>query len=337
MTRRHRYRRWRPALSAWSKGARSVRPARSGRHRPDRAWQRRASRRRARRERGRRCRRGCGSVSSSKGLPDADIDAVATLAVLLLQRDCEIKPDRTDAGMIAQTEPGGEAQSFAEIRIALAESAAGIDEGHDADRIGDADARLDRAFDQRATADRDAVAHRTEAAIGIATYRSAATGEETPVGRNVPEIRPHDGAETDTCSKNVAGAIIKRILGRQVEACLQHVQGRAERSGVRCHAGTEPNALGRLQPAVGRIEFKRERDADEAVIALARVVFRNAVLVLDPGPDVERVREAMADTGRHVREPCVETVRPVALDARIGEEIIACTPQRRLHEARRDV
>ena len=88
------------------------------------------------------------SARTSERLSNANIDCVCIVAVATIERKGRIDTDRSDRGVVAQSDTGGDAQRLAKVRIALQKRVAGIHERDDPDRVGDLYTRFKRGLDK---------------------------------------------------------------------------------------------------------------------------------------------------------------------------------------------
>ena len=93
------------------------------------------------------------SIRTSERLSDADIDRVCIVAVATIERKRRVDTNRSDRGVITQSDTGGDAQRLAKVRIARQKRTADIHERDDPDRVGDLYTRLKRGLDKAAAAD----------------------------------------------------------------------------------------------------------------------------------------------------------------------------------------
>src|SRR5262249_34267800 len=90
-----------------------------------------------------------GGASASEGLTDRDVEAERRVALARIEREADIDARRTEVGVVAHTEAGTDARrQLGEIRQRIGIGGTRVDEGHDAERLADALAELDAAFDQ---------------------------------------------------------------------------------------------------------------------------------------------------------------------------------------------
>src|SRR5471032_1742445 len=85
----------------------------------------------------------CGA-HASESLPQADVDAEGSIAVALVEGNAEIEARRTEARIVAHADTGTDTRrALTEVRQGGEIGAAGVEEGHDAERLADALAEFD--------------------------------------------------------------------------------------------------------------------------------------------------------------------------------------------------
>src|SRR5665213_1725813 len=84
----------------------------------------------------------------SERLSDTEIEHEGAIPFSGVDRGREVDADRPDGGQVAQAEPCSDARPLRQIWDVGGVSAPDIDERHDLNRLGDLDARLDRALEQ---------------------------------------------------------------------------------------------------------------------------------------------------------------------------------------------
>ncbi len=159
---------------------------------------------------------------------DADVEGIGPLAGAPLQRHRDVETDGSDGGVVAQAEAGGVAHGRGPIGEGSGIGLAHIEEGHDADRVGDLDPRLQRGLEQALAA--GDIAERiagTEAFVVVAADRAAAAGIEAPRGRDVGERAAEDGSEGDTTGEDGAGLLVDGVVGGCLEPVMRNVSGAA--------------------------------------------------------------------------------------------------------------
>src|SRR5690348_16915875 len=130
-----------------------------------------------------------------KRLSDTDIELDHTVARPALERRCEIEADGSNHRVIAETDAAAKQQVGAVREVAVIDVAA-LDEGGDADGVGDAVAQLDAELEAGGAAQRQvAGAERAGALEGVASDRAGAAGIEPLVGRQLVAGGADDRAE----------------------------------------------------------------------------------------------------------------------------------------------
>src|SRR5260370_30144558 len=120
------------------------------------------------------------AASASEGLADADRDAERRVAVALVQRQADIESRRAEAGVVAHPDAGAHARrELREIGQGVEVGRAGIEKDHGAERLADALAELDAAFDDTGATQRivEGVA-RARTLVAEAPHLAAAAGIE---------------------------------------------------------------------------------------------------------------------------------------------------------------
>src|SRR5258708_2543453 len=85
---------------------------------------------------------------ASERLPQADIDAERRIAVAGVEREADIQPYRSEIGVVARADAGADSRhEQRKIGQHIGIGAAGIDEGHGAERLADPLAKLDARLD----------------------------------------------------------------------------------------------------------------------------------------------------------------------------------------------
>ncbi|BAR47201.1 hypothetical protein Maq22A_c28475 [Methylobacterium aquaticum] len=270
----------------------------------------------------------------SEGLAEADVEGDRRLLELLVgvERHRQIDPDRADAGVVAEPQARRDADALVEIRQRPGERRAGIDEGHDADRVGDLDPALDGALEQRAPADRQLVgADRPDGAVGVAADRAAAAGKEAQRGRHVGEVGAADRAEAEARGEDVAARVVERVVDRALRLGEEQVRAVAE-TRIGRERGGDAKPLRRVEEAVGRIVGDAGIQADEAVIDTAQRVPVRAEAAVEPDLGRERVGEAAPDRHRAAGGVAEIGLLHLAADEGAGEQVVAGAEQGGLDE-----
>ncbi|EFX60080.1 hypothetical protein DAPPUDRAFT_125565, partial [Daphnia pulex] len=124
----------------------------------------------------------------SEGLADTGIDPEGRSTGIFLQRHRDVETQRAERRRIAKADTGA-SPDILEVGHFVCRNRADIDEGHDADRLGDADARLGRGRDIGTAAEQlVAAVTRRDLLIAVTTHRAAAAKEEAPRRRNIGQL-----------------------------------------------------------------------------------------------------------------------------------------------------
>src|SRR5260221_6900455 len=269
-----------------------------------------------------------------KRLSNTDIDLDRAVARPALERGGEVEADGSDQRVIAQADAAAKEQVRAVREVGGIDIAA-LDEGGDADGLGDAVAQLEAELQAGGAAQRHfAGAERPGALIGVAAHRAGAAGIEPLVGRQRVASGADDRAEGAEPGEHEAAGAVEALIVPLLQARGEEIEVAPGEAVIGDQRQRLPPADGRVEQVVGGVVAQIERHAEEGVVLVADDVRLYAgMLDREAGDGSERRQQRPLDADENQLAQAAIGVGRLLQQLGVGQEILLGVDEVGLAEA----